>query len=81
MNKAKLAIFSRMTMIDNGLGMSSHVATAGASHGQGGVKVLEEYEDHTSEFNDNIIYGDTEAYDCPKDIKSTEYCNIINKKF
>jgi hypothetical protein len=43
------------------------------------VKILEEYEDHTSEFNDNTFYGDTEALDCPKNIKRSDYCNLLEK--
>jgi hypothetical protein len=63
---ANKLIFSHMTMIDN---------VGGFSGGIGGPK-LGEHHDYVIEFNDNKVYGESAADDCPAD---GSYCKKFDK--
>lgn len=66
--ETKHVIFSHFTMIDNRAGF-------GASARQGAYQPSD-YADVILEFNDNIIFGECEASDCPKD---GSFCKPVEK--
>lgn len=56
-----------MTSIDNKMGLGAHLGSAGPY----------EYEDLVIEVKDNMIYGETEAKDCPS--LDDDFCFLIHK--
>lgn len=61
-------IFTNMTMIDNRNGFGGSLQVDGYSEN--------EYKDLIVEFNDNKIYGESEASDCPAD---RSFCKPVEK--